>query len=91
MWASVVAVPELYSTCSIVGAHGLVLLLMWDLPGSGIKPMSPALAGRFFTTEPPRKRQLQFLLIIYPFAHSSIHLTSAKPCPGNRMEDQADK
>ena len=26
---------------------------MWDLPGSGIKPTSPALAGRFFTTEPP--------------------------------------
>ena len=26
-----------------------------DLPGSGIKPMSPALVGRFFTTEPPGK------------------------------------
>ena len=25
------------------------------LPGSGIKPMSPALAGRFFTTDPPGK------------------------------------
>ena len=25
-----------------------------DLPDSGIEPMSPALAGRFFTTEPPR-------------------------------------
>ena len=24
-----------------------------NLPGPGIKPMSPALAGRFFTTEPP--------------------------------------
>jgi len=28
---------------------------MWDLPGSGIEPMSPALAGRFFTTEPAGK------------------------------------
>ena len=28
---------------------------MWDLPGSGIEPVSPALAGRFFTTEPPGK------------------------------------
>ena len=27
----------------------------WDLPGPGIKPMSPALAGRFLTTEPPGK------------------------------------
>ena len=24
---------------------------MWDLPGSRLKPVSPALAGRFFTTE----------------------------------------
>ena len=28
---------------------------MWDLPGPGIKPMSPALAGGFFTTESPGK------------------------------------
>ena len=26
-----------------------------DLPNLGVKPMSPALAGRFFTTEPPGK------------------------------------
>ena len=30
--------------------HGL-----WNLPGSGIEPTYPALAGRFFTNEPPRK------------------------------------
>ena len=28
---------------------------MWDLSRPGIKPMSPALAGRFFTSEPPGK------------------------------------
>ena len=28
---------------------------MWDLPRSGIEPVSPALAGGFFTTEPSRK------------------------------------
>ena len=28
---------------------------MWDLPGPGIKPMSPALAGGYLTTEPPGK------------------------------------
>ena len=28
---------------------------MWDLPGSGMEPPSPALAGGFFTTEPPGK------------------------------------
>ena len=30
--------------------HGI-----WNLPELGIKPMSPALAGLFFTTEPPGK------------------------------------
>ena len=28
-----------------------------DLPNPGIEPMSPALAGRFFTTTPPGKPQ----------------------------------
>ena len=28
---------------------------MWDLSGSGIEPVSPELAGKFFTTEPPGK------------------------------------
>ena len=28
---------------------------MWDLPRPGIKPMSPALSGGFFTIEPPGK------------------------------------
>ena len=36
-------------------AQAYLLCAMWDLPGSGIKPLSPALAGRFFTTGPPGK------------------------------------
>ena len=28
---------------------------MWDLPGPGIEPVSPALAGRFSTIAPPGK------------------------------------
>ena len=35
-----------------VGCH---FLLQGDLPHPGIKPASPALAGGFFTTEPPGK------------------------------------
>ena len=35
-----------------VGCH---FLLQADLPNPGIEPTSPALAGRFFTTEPPGK------------------------------------
>ena len=31
---------------------------MWNLPRPGIKPMSPALAGRFLTTEPPGKSHI---------------------------------
>ena len=34
---------------------------MWDLPGSGIEPVSPALAGGFFTTKPPGKPLAIFL------------------------------
>ena len=30
-------------------------MCMWGLPGPGIEPVSLALAGRFFTTEPKRK------------------------------------
>ena len=30
---------------------------MWDLPGSGLEPVSPALAGGFLTTAPPGKSQ----------------------------------
>ena len=48
--------------CSPPGSsvHGILwseLLLHspGDLPDPGIKPMSPALAGGFFTTEPPGK------------------------------------
>ena len=38
---------------------------MWDLPGSGIEPTALALAGGFFTTEPPR-RSIKFLNLILP-------------------------
>ena len=35
--------------------HGLPFPSPGDIPNPRIKPMSPALAGRFFTTEPPGK------------------------------------
>ena len=35
---------------------------IWDLPGPGIEPVSPALAGGFLTTAPPGKSRF-FLLI----------------------------
>ena len=36
---------------------------MWDLPGPGLEPVSPALAGGFLTTVPPGKPYFLFLII----------------------------
>jgi len=41
----------------------------WDLPDPGIKPVSPAMAGRFLTTESPGKPLIRALTT---FAHFLI-------------------
>ena len=46
------ALERRLSSC---GAWALLLCGMWDLPGPGIEPMSPALAGGFLTTVLPGK------------------------------------
>ena len=43
---------------SRVVSMGLLLLSLWDLPGPGMEPVSPALAGGFFTPEPPGKPEI---------------------------------
>ena len=52
---------------SICGSRSQMLHGMWDLPRQGLKPVSPALAGRFLTTAPPGKTCLitfkMFILI----------------------------
>ena len=50
--ASLVTGHRLQSTGSIIGPTGLVAPGRGDLPGIGIEPTSPALAGGFFSTEP---------------------------------------
>ena len=40
---------------SSCGTRAQMLRGMWDLPRPGLKPVSPALAGRFSTTAPPGK------------------------------------
>ena len=58
-------------TGSVVVAHGLgscgawasLLCGMWDLPGPGLEPVSPALAGGFLTTAPPGK----FLFVTFDY------------------------
>ena len=52
---SVVATFGLQSTGSAVVAHGLVALRYMGSSGIRDGAMSPALAGGFFTTEPPGK------------------------------------
>ena len=44
------ALEHRLSSC---GSRAQLLRGMWDLPGPGVEPMSPALAGRFLTTAPP--------------------------------------
>ena len=50
------------------GAQASLLCGMWELPGPGIEPVSPALAGRFFSNEPPGKtKNRNFILITENF------------------------
>ena len=61
--ASLVAEHRLQTRrLSSCGSRAHLLRGMWDLPRPGLKPMSPALAGRFSTTAPPGKpHNKQFL------------------------------
>ena len=45
---------------------------MWDLPGPGLEPVSPALAGGFLTTAPPGKPQFPLLISILFFVLLNI-------------------
>ena len=51
------------------GAWASLLHGMWDLPGPGLEPVSPALAGGFLTTAPPGKPG------IFPFNSSECSST----------------
>ena len=45
---------------SSCGVRAQLLRGMWDLPGPGLEPVSPALAGGFLTTAPPGKPYTRF-------------------------------
>ena len=53
---------------SSCGSRAQLLRGMWDLPRPGLEPVSPALAGRFSTTAPPRKpcTDIFNICILYP-------------------------
>ena len=59
--ASLVAEHRLQTRrLSSCGSRAELLRGTWDLPGPGLEPVSPALAGRFSTTAPPRKPLVYF-------------------------------
>ena len=70
-WASVVVARRL-SGCgswalecrlSSYGSRDQLLHSMWDLPGPELEPVSPALAGGFLNTVPPRKSLFTFICL----------------------------
>ena len=63
------------------GTQASLLRGVWNLPGSGIEPVSPALAGRFFTTELPGKPPETSFLLSFP---------KFVDWPGNRMARSKD-
>ena len=66
-----VVVPRLNSC----GLRASLLCSTQELPGPVLEPLSLALTGRFFTTEPPGKPSLFFfkLLLIYLLARCSLY------------------
>ena len=48
-----------FSSC---GIWAQLLRGLWNLPGSGIRPMSSALAGGFLSTVPPGKPEKWYFL-----------------------------
>ena len=72
------------------GSWAQLLRGMWDLPRPGLKPVSPALAGRFSTTAPPGRPPLLMVLICiskiatemeFLLVHSlAIHVSTLGSC-----------
>ena len=62
--ASLVAEHRLQARrVSNCGSWAQLLRGMWDLPGPGLEPVCPALAGRLSTTAPPGKPPHEIFVI----------------------------
>ena len=67
--SSVAAAPGSKAQTQYCGPQAQLLHGMWDPPRTGIEPTSPALAGRFFTAEPPGKpwtHSLESMRLLWP-------------------------
>ena len=67
-----------------VGCH---FLLQGDLPDPGIKPMSPALAGGLFTTEPSKLYFLAYYVIAMHSEVSSVCVILQKLCSNGKHKN----
>ena len=76
------ALEHRLSSC---GAWAQLLRGMWDLPGPGIEPMSPALAGGFLTTAPPGNScTIQFFkMFMKYFSWTGYQRSINSPCNTN--------
>ena len=63
------AVERRLSSC---GARAQLLCGMWDLPGPGLEPVSPALAGGFLTIEPPGEPRV--LLFKFEYTQGALYI-----------------
>ena len=64
---------------SSCGAQAQLLHYMWDHPGPGLEPVSPALAGRFSTIVPPRKpKKLIFKAGLHIYFNFNLHENQSK-------------
>ena len=71
------ALEHRFSSC---GTWAWLLQSMWDIPRPAIKPMSLALAGGFFTIEPPGKPHHFPLAMCFIYGNLCFHATlSAHP------------
>ena len=61
-WAQYLRLRALEHSLDSCGVRAYWPRSMWDLPGPGIEPASPALAGRFFITGAPGKPLKRTLL-----------------------------
>ena len=65
---------------SSCGSRTQLLRGMWDLPGPGLEPVSPALAGGFSTTAPPGKPFLGSYIRGLQALHGYFQSSHCVPC-----------
>ena len=77
--ASLVAEHRLQTRrLSSCGSQAQFLRVMWDLPRPGLKPVSPALAGRFSTTAPPGKPPRPLLITASALGRQACEILCAQ-------------